>query len=158
MFEATLAPAQRLLEDGGSVVAAIFVLSLVGWVLLLWLAFDLIARPRSIAKPTATDSLEHVMRRLDEEERVARARSVLGIVAVLSAASPLLGLLGTVLGMMETFSFLGNEDVPRVDALAGGVSKALITTQAGLIVALTLIAGHAWLHRKTENRARLIGS
>ena len=134
-------------------VVAIFVVSFVGWLLLVWLALDLMGAKHSRNAIASADAREGVLLRLEEEERSARATSVLGVISVLSAISPLLGLLGTVLGMMETFSFLGNEDVPRVDALAGGVSKALITTQVGLIVALTLLAGHAWLQRKANDFA-----
>lgn len=54
------------------------------------------------------------------------------------AAAPLIGLLGTVLGMVETFDAVGGAggDTPTSDLVASGISQALITTQAGLAVAL----------------------
>jgi biopolymer transport protein ExbB len=55
---------------------------------------------------------------------------------VLVAAAPLLGLLGTVLGMLVTFNAIAAGGSSMVDAMAGGISEALITTEMGLLVAL----------------------
>jgi biopolymer transport protein ExbB len=56
--------------------------------------------------------------------------------AVLTAAAPLLGLLGTVTGMMATFEGLLGHPSRPLDAVAGGISEALITTQTGLIISV----------------------
>lgn len=69
----------------------------------------------------------------------------LHLIAVLAATMPLLGLLGTVLGMMHTFDALTVRGLGRVDALAEGISQALITTQAGLIVAVPVVLIHSYL-------------
>ncbi|MBR9726907.1 MotA/TolQ/ExbB proton channel family protein [Shewanella intestini] len=74
----------------------------------------------------------------------------LGFIALLAAMAPMLGLLGTVSGMIETFQSLtqfGNSD-PKL--LSEGISKALITTQAGLIVALPLLLLHYPLKRRAQ--------
>jgi biopolymer transport protein ExbB len=60
----------------------------------------------------------------------------LGAIAVLAAIAPLLGLLGTVLGMIETFTVLSIFGTGNAKALAGGISIALITTQSGLLIAI----------------------
>ena len=60
----------------------------------------------------------------------------LGLIAVLAAIAPLLGLLGTVLGMIETFDVIAAFGTGNARALAGGISVALITTQTGLLVAI----------------------
>ena len=65
--------------------------------------------------------------------------------AVLAASMPLLGLLGTVLGMIQTFNALTDQGVARVDALAGGISQALITTQAGLVIAAPVLLANGYL-------------
>lgn len=57
-------------------------------------------------------------------------------ISVLVGVSPLLGLLGTVMGMLGTFSIMNRGDVKKVDLMAGGISEALITTQMGLIIAV----------------------
>ena len=60
----------------------------------------------------------------------------LGVIGVLAAIAPLLGLLGTVLGMIETFDVISAFGTGNARALAGGISVALITTQTGLLVAI----------------------
>ncbi len=60
----------------------------------------------------------------------------LGAIAVLAAIAPLLGLLGTVLGMIETFNVISIFGTGNAKALAGGISIALITTQTGLLIAI----------------------
>ncbi len=54
----------------------------------------------------------------------------------LVASAPLMGLLGTVIGMLVTFSGLASSGGETVDVVAGGISQALITTQTGLMIAL----------------------
>jgi biopolymer transport protein ExbB len=60
----------------------------------------------------------------------------LAVITVLAAVAPLLGLLGTVLGMIETFDVIAAFGTGNARALAGGISVALITTQTGLLVAI----------------------
>ena len=60
----------------------------------------------------------------------------LSLIAVLAAIAPLLGLLGTVLGMIETFDVIAMFGTGNARAMAGGISVALITTQTGLLVAI----------------------
>jgi len=76
----------------------------------------------------------------------------LPVIEVLAAVAPLLGLLGTVLGMIETFGVISIFGTGNPRALAGGISVALITTQAGLLVAIPgmFIAGR--LRRAVESR------
>lgn len=57
-------------------------------------------------------------------------------ILVLAAAAPLLGLLGTVNGMVETFRIIGIYGMGNAQAMASGIKEALITTQAGLLVAI----------------------
>ena len=62
--------------------------------------------------------------------------SRLAAIAVLAAVAPLLGLLGTVLGMIETFNVISVFGTGNSRAMASGISIALITTQTGLLVAI----------------------
>ena len=65
-------------------------------------------------------------------------------IMVLAAAAPLLGLLGTVNGMVETFRVIGMYGMGNAQAMASGIKEALITTQAGLLVAIPgILAGQA---------------
>ncbi len=62
--------------------------------------------------------------------------SCLDLLGVLAAVAPLLGLLGTVMGMVTTFDVLSMFGTGNARAVAGGISEALITTQTGLMVAI----------------------
>jgi len=65
-------------------------------------------------------------------------------IMILAAAAPLLGLLGTVNGMVETFRVIGIYGMGNAQAMASGIKEALITTQAGLLVAIPgVLAGQA---------------
>jgi biopolymer transport protein ExbB len=69
---------------------------------------------------------------------------------VLAAISPLLGLLGTVSGIIQTFRIItahGNGD-PKL--LSAGISEALLTTEAGLLVAIPLLLCHHFLTRRVN--------
>ena len=74
----------------------------------------------------------------------------LPLIAIAAATAPLLGLLGTVTGMMETFRLItvfGSGDARQ---LASGISEALITTEYGLVVAIPSLILHALLSRKVQ--------
>lgn len=69
-------------------------------------------------------------------------------IMVLAAAAPLLGLLGTVTGMVETFRVIGVFGMGNAQAMASGIKEAMITTQAGLLVAIPgLLAGQIMRRR-----------
>ncbi|MGH8593561.1 MAG: MotA/TolQ/ExbB proton channel family protein [Gammaproteobacteria bacterium] len=77
---------------------------------------------------------------------VPRVRRWLASLAVFATAAPLLGLLGTVVGMIDTFqsmSLFGAGD-PKI--VSGGISLALVATELGLVVAIPLLLLHSWLH------------
>jgi biopolymer transport protein ExbB len=83
--------------------------------------------------------------------KLADARSYLRVIEVIAALSPLLGLFGTVLGMIEAFHRLesaGTAVDPAV--LSGGIWEALLTTAAGLAVAIPAIIALNWLEHRIE--------
>jgi biopolymer transport protein ExbB len=75
---------------------------------------------------------------LDEGERIANVlRRYLRVLNGVSTVSPLLGLLGTVWGMIQSFNVIATSPaMGRAEMLAGGISVALITTAAGLLIAI----------------------
>jgi biopolymer transport protein ExbB len=78
-----------------------------------------------------------------------RFLSPLGTIA---AITPLIGLLGTVVGMIEVFSVIvAGEGVNRTADLAGGISRALVTTAAGLTVAIPALMFHRYFQRRVED-------
>ncbi len=74
----------------------------------------------------------------------------LPLVAIASATAPLLGLLGTVTGMIETFRLINIFGTGDAKSLASGISEALVTTEFGLIVAIPALILHALLSRKVQ--------
>ncbi len=94
------------------------------------------------------DFEKHLRPMLDSEAHALRGH--LPLIAAMASAAPLLGLLGTVLGMITTFDALTAHGTAEVDRVAGGVSQALITTQASLVVALPVVVLHSYLRGRVE--------
>ncbi len=74
----------------------------------------------------------------------------LNALGTIAGIAPLLGLLGTVLGMIEIFSSFMGSGMANASLLAGGISKALITTAAGLMVAIPALFFHRYLQRRID--------
>jgi len=90
--------------------------------------------------------LAHLARRI--ELGLERRLEAIG---VLAAVAPLLGLLGTVLGMIETFQVISDFGTGNARAMAGGISVALVTTQTGLLVAIPGLLESGRLKRRAEH-------
>jgi biopolymer transport protein ExbB len=75
----------------------------------------------------------------------------LGMLAVLGGVAPLLGLLGTVTGMIHTFELVTIFGTGDAKLLSGGISEALVTTETGLIIAVPVLLVHAYLVRRVRN-------
>lgn len=80
-------------------------------------------------------------------QALERYLTTLGIVA---AVTPLMGLLGTVVGMIRVFRELVASGPGHAAALAGGIAEALVTTAAGLTVAIPALVCHRYLLRKVD--------
>jgi biopolymer transport protein ExbB len=98
---------------------------------------------------------EHIEEIMHEQvlSQVPFLEKGLPILAVSAAAAPLLGLLGTVMGMLETFESLSQRAQETATQVSGGVRFALVTTQAGLMVAIPAIFIIQWSHLPEFNRA-----
>jgi biopolymer transport protein ExbB len=75
----------------------------------------------------------------------------LSTLAVLAGVAPLLGLLGTVTGMIEVFNVITQYGTGDPKLLAGGISEALVTTEVGLVVAIPILLAHNYLSNRSEN-------
>lgn len=92
-------------------------------------------KSREVMKECIEETGRHVVHELQ------RYMNTLGTIA---AITPLLGLLGTVIGMIKVFSVITAEGVGNPAVLAGGISEALITTAAGLSVAIPALMAHRY--------------
>lgn len=108
---------------------------------ILWVAL----KNRGVNRAVLKEVIEEVGR-----QEVAHLERYIGVLGVIAAISPLLGLLGTVIGMIEVFQVISIEGVGKADVLAGGISKALNTTAAGLTVAIPALVAYRFFESKVN--------
>ena len=96
---------------------------------------------RDIMKDSIEDAASQVVHDLER---------YLGVLGTIAAVAPLLGLLGTVLGMIKVFTAIMMQGTGNAGVLAGGISEALITTAAGLCVAIPAMILHRFYTRKVD--------
>lgn len=82
--------------------------------------------------------------------QIEKSLSWLGLIATIA---PLLGLTGTVTGMIKAFMVIANSPSVNPSMLAGGIWEALITTAAGLLVAIPIHVGHHYLEKQADEIA-----
>lgn len=118
-----------------------------------------LGRLQKVAGEMSGDDLEAVGIRMDEQlaEESSLLNRGLPTVAVLAAVSPLLGLLGTVTGMIETFQSITLFGTGDPKLMSGGISQALITTQLGLAVAIPLVLFHSLLVGRVNRIVERLG-
>ncbi|MCB1692181.1 MAG: MotA/TolQ/ExbB proton channel family protein [Pseudomonadales bacterium] len=98
-------------------------------------------RGREQMKEAIEEAAGHVVHDLE------RYLNTLGTIA---AVTPLLGLLGTVIGMIKVFSAISLEGTGNAQVLAGGISQALITTAAGLTIAIPALFFYRFFQRRVD--------
>jgi biopolymer transport protein ExbB len=98
-------------------------------------------RDRVLMMEAIEDAGRHVTHELDR---------YLGALSTIAAISPLLGLLGTVTGMIRTFKAITVSGVGNPTAMAGGIAEALITTAAGLIIAIPALVAYRYLRSRVD--------
>jgi biopolymer transport protein ExbB len=96
---------------------------------------------RDVIKESIEDCGRHVVHELER---------YLGPLGTIAAISPLLGLLGTVIGMIKVFAAITANGVGNPGVLAGGISEALITTAAGLSVAIPALIAYRYLRGRID--------
>lgn len=108
---------------------------------LMLAALQQAGQPRDVIKEVVEETGRHEVAHLD------RYLNFLGSIA---GVSPLLGLLGTVFGIMSAFSAIGSVGVGDPKALASGIAEALITTASGLIVAIPSLIMYRYLRGRVD--------
>ena len=168
------------IRQGGSIGYLILILGAIGVIIVVRRAISLVIAGRRIDKQAITkeasdknglgrlkliavsdkdESMTSLGIRLDEalaEESAMLSRG-LATVAVLAAVSPLLGLLGTVTGMIETFQSITLFGTGDPKLMSGGISQALVTTQLGLAVAIPLVLFHSLLTGRANRLVERLG-
>jgi biopolymer transport protein ExbB len=87
------------------------------------------------------------------QREVFRMRKYLRVLSVIASVTPLLGLLGTIFGMIRAFQTVATsaEALGRTESLAQGIYEAMITTAAGLSVAIPVLIAYHWVSAKIEH-------
>jgi len=170
-----------VVEKGGTLMFALLALSLY----LYYLGFELWLRMRSVV-PNDLQSIprdrwagfkqggrvDQIMRycladhqnREETRKRFEQIRQSessylnrrLRFLLVLASSAPLIGLLGTVAGMLRTFAGLSMEESYKMDLVASGISQALVTTQAVLLIAIPALAFLHLLNRRKKDWLRCL--
>ncbi len=122
-------------------------------------AKNALGRLQLIAADMTAINMDAISLRLDEQlsEESSLLNRGLPTVAVLAAVSPLLGLLGTVTGMIETFQSITLFGTGDPKLMSGGISQALVTTQLGLAVAIPLVLFHSLLAGRANRMVEHLG-
>ena len=95
------------------------------------------------------DQIKAVVEETGRRE-AAPLQRFLGMMGTIATISPLLGLLGTVLGMIRAFNVIASQGMGTPATLGAGISEALITTAAGMTVAIPVILAHRYLSAKLD--------
>jgi biopolymer transport protein ExbB len=106
-----------------------------------------IAALRSFGRPR--EQLKTVVEEVGSREAAPLER-YLGLLGTIATIAPLLGLLGTVFGMIQAFNVIAAQGAGTPATLGGGISEALITTAAGLSVAIPTILLHKYLSSRAD--------
>lgn len=141
---------QQTLHEGGITLCALLALAVAIYATLfsVWRHLATTRKPTfDIAASTAETHREYAAYELDEMAWVERR---LPFLAILISTAPLLGLLGTVAGMLITFAGMASGSLAPIDTISTGISRALVTTQAGLVIAIPAAFLLALLKRRAE--------
>jgi biopolymer transport protein ExbB len=104
---------------------------------------------RQVGSPMGVFEVRTAMEDAGGEEVARHLRSLEGL-SLVAAVAPLLGLLGTVLGMVGAFDTISDGGSSEYAQLAGNISMALVTTLLGLSLAIPCVAAHTWFRSRVE--------
>ncbi len=172
-------PWERVKEDGGPVGWSIVAVGIFGLLLSLWKFITLsgtgskMSRQRKSDTPNQNNPLGRIMAvytdnpnadietlelKLDEAilRETAPMESTLSFIKVLYVVAPLMGLLGTVVGMIHTFQMITLFGTGDPKMMAGGISTALVTTVLGLVAAIPLTILHSYLQAKAKSLIQVL--
>lgn len=143
IFNSVVTETKIVLQQGGPVLWAMLVLSLIMYGLIVSTWIGLIRVKREVIAIDDTDVSYQNLKTVEEDiaifalDRFAWVKRRLPMIAVLVAAAPLSGLLGTVFGMLVTFTGIATQASSQpIDSISAGISAAMITTQVGLFIAI----------------------
>ena len=154
------------IDQGGVIMYILLALNILGFSVMIYKFFQIIfAKSKreklsnSIAQRVSSENSSLSLQRAKDEisSSMLSLESGLGIVKSIASIAPLLGLLGTVIGVLISFESISKAGMDDPAVFAGGISLALVTTVAGLIVAIPHYIGYNFLIGMLDrHEARLI--
>lgn len=151
---------RALFASGGIVLQLIAFLALLMWFCIFERLLYLTRTRRQLAKRVATYWHARSERGSWQARQIRRylisliqqgLERNLSLILACIALAPLLGLLGTVTGMIEVFEAMTHAGLGNVRAIASGISRATIPTMAGMLVAISGMAMSVWLQRRVRH-------
>lgn len=145
MFELYIDDLLNFFDKGGFVLYLVFIVALCLWSLLIeryiYISFEYKKYKESVIEDIKTVSknnkFKDEIKRYLVDDTNLKLKSGLDFIKTLIIVCPLIGLLGTVTGMIEVFDVMANNGSQNVKSMASGVSMATIPTMAGMVVALS---------------------
>jgi biopolymer transport protein ExbB len=144
-------PFNHILRD--PVVIVLLCASLVSWVIIIDRLLSLhrarrseqiLAGLRQVIEANASVGRDHLLILLDAAIAAQKQRleGLLPVLGVIGSTAPYIGLLGTVIGIIQAFAAIQAHNVMSPSIVAGGIATALVATAAGLAVAIPAVAAH----------------
>jgi biopolymer transport protein ExbB len=164
-FDAPWVAIRSFFESGGDVLWAIFAATLLMWTLIIerfWFFRSVLPKRLEAvvaeweARANKLSWASHSIRAQLVSQIAIETRRYTGIIEVLMVILPLLGLLGTVTGMIQVFNVMAIAGTSNARLMAGGVSAATIPTMAGLVAALSGLYLSVYLKRRAETEIKLV--
>jgi len=165
-FYDALASIRSFLELGGNVLYAIMLVLFLMWTFILerlWYFYRVHpAEKRAIvaAWEARADTHSWYAKRIREEmisQTSVALKNNIGLINALIAICPLLGLMGTVTGMVSVFDVMTYSGSGNARAMAAGVSRATVPTMAGMVAALSGVYFGTWLDHKASTETDALG-
>jgi len=138
------------IQRGGIIVNILIIMNIIGFTIMLWKSFVFYITNKSIN--TIVDEIINDLKLTQNYElaqiqssialKVSNIESGLNTVKIIASLSPLIGLLGTVIGILNSFDSISHLGLGDPTVFSSGISIALITTVAGLIVAIPHYIGY----------------
>ena len=89
-------------------------------------------------------------------DEINQMKRYMGVLDTMITVAPLLGILGTVLGIIDSFEIMGSSGIEHPRAVTGGIAQALITTATGLAIAILSVFPYNYFNSRIEKAALLI--
>ena len=153
------------IEMGGDVLVLIGILLMGMWIMIIERLIYFMTKHNSIVQQTLNVWNARKERKSWQAHRVREAMisdvrlsatQYLGLIQACVALCPLLGLLGTVTGMIEVFEVMSSVGTGNPRAMAAGVSKATVPTMSGMVAALSGLFVSIWLQHKADAEVEIL--